>query len=227
MLALPFTSILCPTVCIVRRQFGNQLAHGLDIVQFAFITGCSQNSLSVVHFNRELCQFLVIMCINWRPVEQFPCQSEQQLSGFQNVFPGQRERQQACIQTEVKPSRHQNCFSFEPCLEMGQDLDVPVNLTGFPNLGDEKRILGSFCCTLELIEIRLKMLIRCACFLIRNIHTENTYEPCFIRRPVRMRRPPIPPNHLFRAEKKSSTEWRARSKTEVGGRSSGLFFQTS
>ena len=28
-------------------------------------------------------------------------------------------------------------------------------------------------------------------------------------------------------QKKSSTEWRARSKTEVGGRSSGLFFHTS
>ena len=85
--------------------------------------------------------------------------------------------------------------------------------------------IGRFCCTLELIELRLKMLIRCARFLIRNIHTENTYEPCFIRRPVRTRRPPIPPNLLFRAKKKSSTEWRARSKTEVGGRSSGLFFR--
>ena len=62
--------------------------------------------------------------------------------------------------------------------------------------------LGKFCCTLELIELRLKMLIRWARFLIRNIHTENTYEPCFIRRPVRVRRPPIPPNLLFRAKKK-------------------------
>ena len=45
-----------------------------------------------------------------------------------------------------------------------------------------------------------------------------------------MRRPPIPGNLLFRAKKKKSStaaEWRARSKTEVGGRSSGLFFQTS
>ena len=65
--------------------------------------------------------------------------------------------------------------------------------------------IGRFCCTLELIELRLKMLIRCARFLIRNINTEKTYEPCFIRRPVRMRRPPIPPNLLFRAKKKSST----------------------
>ena len=64
-------------------------------------------------------------------------------------------------------------------------------------------IIGRFCCTLELIELRLKMLIRCARFLIRNIHTENTYELCFIRRPVRMRRPP---NLLFRAKKKSSTD---------------------
>ena len=63
-------------------------------------------------------------------------------------------------------------------------------------------LIGRFCSTLELIELRLKMLIRCARFLIRNIHTENTYGPCFIRRPVRMRRPPIPPNLLFRAKKK-------------------------
>ena len=62
----------CPTVCIMHGQFGNQRAHRLDVVQFAFITDCSQNRLSTVHFNGELRYFLVTMCFNRQPVEQFP-----------------------------------------------------------------------------------------------------------------------------------------------------------
>ena len=63
-------------------------------------------------------------------------------------------------------------------------------------------IIGRFCCTLELIELRMRPLIRCARFLIRNIDTENTYECCFIRRPIRMRQPPIPLNPLVSCQKK-------------------------